>query len=67
MKKEYNLKKIRLQMVVFFLIAFMVISSVAHLQLLHHKNEEELKATYTTKSTVRPIESQQDIWQSQIC
>ena len=60
MKKEYNLKKIRLQMVVFFLIAFMVISSVAHLQLLHHKNEEELKATYTAEATVRRIESQLD-------
>ena len=58
MKKEYNLKKIRLQMIAVFLVAFVVFNGIAHLQLLHHKNEEELKATYTAEATVRRIESQ---------
>lgn len=60
MKREVNLKKIRLQMVVVFIVVFMIINGVAHLQILHHKNEEELKATYTAEATVRRIESQLD-------
>ncbi len=50
--------KIKLYTAIVFLVTFLLINSVAHIQILHHKNEEELKATYTAEATVRRIESQ---------
>lgn len=41
-----------------FLVMFLIINSAVHVQVLHHKNEEKLKATYTAEATVRRIESQ---------
>ena len=60
MKKNVNLKTIRLQMVAVFVLIFLVINGVAHVQVQHHKSEEQLKATYTAEATVRRIESQLD-------
>ena len=36
----------------------LIINDAVYVQVLHHKNEEELKATYTAEATVRRIESQ---------
>ncbi len=44
--------------VIVFIIAFILINSGLHLQILHHKTEEQLKASYTAEATVRRIESQ---------
>ena len=41
-----------------FLVMFLIINGAVHIQVLHHKNEEELKATYTAEATVCRIESQ---------
>ena len=36
----------------------LIINDAVHVQVLHHKNEEELKATYTAEATVRRTELQ---------
>ena len=58
MKKTKLPGKFKLCTVLVFIVTFLIVNSVAHIQLLHHKNEEELKATYTAEATVRRIESQ---------
>ena len=56
--KEWNLRKVKIRTIVLFSLLFLVINSVVHMQLLHHKDKEQLKATYTAEDTVRRIESQ---------
>lgn len=55
-KKLPNGLKIRTIFV--FMIVFMLTNVCAHLQIQHHKDEEQLKASYTAEATVRRIESQ---------
>lgn len=58
MEKNKLPGKIKRYTVLVFLVMFLIINGAAHVQVLHHKNEEELKATYTAEATVRRIESQ---------
>lgn len=58
MEKNKLLGKIKWYTVLVFLVMFLIINGAVHVQVLHHKNEEELKATYTAEATVRRIESQ---------
>ena len=44
--------------VLVFLVMFLIINDAVHVQVLHRKNEEKLKATYTAEETVRRIELQ---------
>lgn len=58
MEKNKLPGKIKWYTVLVFLVMFLIINGAVHIQVLHHKNEEELKATYTAEATVRRIESQ---------
>ena len=58
MKHKLSPKTIRIVAVVLFVLTFAAICGVGHMQLQRHKNEEELKATYTAEATVRRIEAQ---------
>lgn len=58
MEKNKLLGKIKWYTVLVFLVMFLIINGAVHVQVLHHKNEEELKTTYTAETTVRRIELQ---------
>ena len=58
MNKNKTPKKIKIKAFIVFAIVFLLINSVAHMQMLNRKNEEKLKASYTAEATVRRIESQ---------
>ena len=58
MKHKLTLKQIRVLAVLLMLLVFLVLNSMAHLQIQHQKNEEQLAATYTAEATVRRIEAQ---------
>ena len=58
MKYKRTLKQVRVLAVLLCLVLFLVLNSLAHLQIQHHKNEEQLAATYTAEATVRRIEAQ---------
>lgn len=58
MEKQKSPKGVNIRTVLVFLVVFMIINACAHLQVQHHKDEEELKATYTAEATVRRVESQ---------
>ena len=45
MKRANVPRRLRIQAVAVFIIAFLIFNSVVHLQILHHKTEEELKAS----------------------
>ena len=57
-RKTNCLVKSKWYTVLVFLVMFLIINDAVHVQVLHHKNEKELKATYTAETTVRRIESQ---------
>ena len=57
-RKTNCLVKSKRYTVLVFLVMFLIINDAVHVQVLHHKNEEELKATYTAEETVRRIELQ---------
>ena len=48
-----------------FLIAFLILNSAAHVQILASKRSAEVKATYTAESTVRRISAQLNKYLSQ--
>ena len=58
MKYKRTIKQVRVLAVLLCLVVFLVLNSVAHLQIQHYKNEEQLAATYTAEATVRRIEAQ---------
>lgn len=58
MKKERKPKNIRIYTGIVFLITFLIFQVCSYLQVQHHKDEEEIKATYTAEDTVRRMESQ---------
>lgn len=58
MKQGKIPKNIKLYTVFVFLAAFIIFNAAAHLQVQHHKDEEEIKASYTAEETVRRMESQ---------
>lgn len=58
MKKDP--KRIKILTAIVFIIIFTAINGIVHLQTLHHKNEERLKAAYTAEATVSRIKSQLD-------
>lgn len=58
MEKQKTPRGVKIRTILVFLIVFMVINACAHLQVQHHKDEEQLKATYTAEATVRRVESQ---------
>ncbi len=58
MKYKRTTKQVRVLAVLLCLIVFLVLNSIAHLQIQHYKNEEQLAATYTAEATVRRIEAQ---------
>ncbi len=53
-------RNIKVRTVLVFVLTFLVLNAIVHLQLLNTENQEKLKATYTTESTIRRIESQID-------
>ena len=57
-RKTNCLVKSKRYTVLVFLVMFLIINDAVHVQVLHHKNEEELKATYTAEETIRRIELQ---------
>lgn len=58
MEKQKSPKGVNIRTALVFVIVFLISNACAHLQVLHHKDEEELKATYTAEATVRRLESQ---------
>lgn len=58
MKQEKTPKNIKLYTVFVFLAVFLIFNGAAHLQVQHHKDEEQIKASYTAEETVRRMESQ---------
>ena len=58
MEKIKESKKIRFYTVLVFLAAFLLVNAVGHIQVNHHKEQEQYKASYTAETTVRRIESQ---------
>ena len=50
--------KLKLKAFAVFVIVFILINGIAHMQILSQKNEEKLKASYTAEATVRRLESQ---------
>lgn len=60
MKKNINLKFIRIKTAVILLISFIVINAFVHVQFFYQENEGKLKAQYTAESTVRRVESNID-------
>lgn len=57
-RKTNCLVKSKRYTVLVCLVMFLIINDAVHVQVPHHKNEEELKATYTAEATVSRIESQ---------
>ncbi len=53
-------RNIKVRTVFVFVLTFLVLNAIVHLQLLNTENQEKLKATYTAESTIRRIESQID-------
>lgn len=53
-------RNIKVRTVLVFVLTFLVLNAIVHLQLLNTENQEKLKATYTAESTIRRIESQID-------
>ena len=58
MKYKRTLKQVRVLAVLLCLVVFVALNAIAHLQIQHYKNEEQLSATYTAEATVRRIEAQ---------
>ena len=58
MKKEKAPKNIKIYTGIVFLALFLIFNACSHLQIQHHKDEEEIKAAYTAEETVRRMESQ---------
>ena len=58
MDNKKQLNRIRLRAAAIFVLAFLLINALCHLQIANHKQREQLKAGYTAESTVRRIESQ---------
>lgn len=58
MKNMKSPKTIRIKAVMVFFVLFLMINSYAHILILNHKNEEQIKARYTAQATVRRIEAQ---------
>ena len=56
-KKKYT-GRIRNKAILVFIVVFIGINSVVHLQAMNRINEEKLKASYTAEATVRRIEAQ---------
>lgn len=48
---------IKIMIFLVFLLMFLLLNSVVHLQLLNTKSQEKLKVTYTAETTIRRIES----------
>lgn len=58
MKKNKKPQNIKIYTGIVFFIVFFIFNACGHLQIQHHKDEEEIKATYTAEATVRRMESQ---------
>lgn len=58
MEKGKTPKKIKIYTVIVFLVTFCICSISSYLQILHHKDEEKMKAAYTAEETVRRMETQ---------
>lgn len=64
MKNNIIPKKIKIKSLCLFIITFLFINSLAHIQVLTHKKQEELKAEYTVDTTIGRISAQINRYQS---
>lgn len=53
-------RNVKARTILVFVVTFLALNAIVHLQLLNTENQEKLKATYTAESTIRRIESQID-------
>ena len=58
MEKVKESKRTRIYTIMVFIVTFLVINAISHIQVQHHVEQEQYKASYTAETTVRRIESQ---------